>query len=68
MKYAHLEENTNKLLGWYDDSIHKTIPTPKRPINVTSVMQLLGVLRINMQGIIIISNTSTTINNNNNNK
>ena len=28
MKYAHLEENTNKLLGWYDDSIHKTIPTP----------------------------------------
>lgn len=28
MKYAHLEENTNKLLGWYDDSIHDSIPTP----------------------------------------
>lgn len=28
MKYAHLEENTNKLLGWYDDSIHSEIPTP----------------------------------------
>ena len=28
MKYAHLEENTNKLLGWYDDSIHQEIPTP----------------------------------------
>ena len=28
MKYAHLEKNTNKLLGWYDDTIHKNIPTP----------------------------------------
>jgi hypothetical protein len=28
MKYAHIEKDTNKLLGWYDDSIHKTIPTP----------------------------------------
>lgn len=28
MKYAHLEENTNKLLGWYDSQIHKEIPTP----------------------------------------
>ena len=28
MKYAHLEENTNKILGWYSDDIHSDIPTP----------------------------------------
>lgn len=28
MKYAYLEENTKKLLGWYDDLIHSKIPTP----------------------------------------
>lgn len=28
MKYAHLEKDTNKILGWYDKEIHKTIPTP----------------------------------------
>ena len=28
MKYAHLENNTNKLLGWYSDDIHTKIPTP----------------------------------------
>lgn len=28
MKYAHIETETNKLLGWYDDSIHEIIPTP----------------------------------------
>ena len=28
MKYAHIEENTNKLLGWYDSLIHSEIPTP----------------------------------------
>lgn len=28
MKYAHLEKDTNKILGWYDDTIHKTISTP----------------------------------------
>jgi len=27
-KYAHLEKDTNKILGWYDKEIHKTIPTP----------------------------------------
>ena len=26
MKYAHLEKNTNRLLGWYDDSIHSKVP------------------------------------------
>ena len=28
MKYAHLEKDTNKLLGWYADDIHSEIPTP----------------------------------------
>lgn len=28
MKYAHLENNTNKLLGWYDDLVHTNIPIP----------------------------------------
>jgi len=28
MKYAHLEKDINKLLGWYDDNIHLEIPTP----------------------------------------
>lgn len=28
MKYVHLENNTNKILGWYSDDIHKNIPTP----------------------------------------
>ena len=28
MKYAQLEENTNKILGWYSDDIHSEIPTP----------------------------------------
>jgi len=28
MKYAYLEKDTNKILGWYDKEIHKTIPTP----------------------------------------
>jgi len=28
MKYAYIEKDTNKLLGWYDDTIHNDIPTP----------------------------------------
>lgn len=28
MKHAHLEKDTNKLLGWYDDLIHDVIPIP----------------------------------------
>lgn len=28
MKYAHLEKDTNKLLGWYSNDIHSEIPTP----------------------------------------
>ena len=28
MKYAYIDEDTNRLLGWYDDNIHTIIPTP----------------------------------------
>jgi hypothetical protein len=28
MKYANIENGTNKLLGWYDTEIHLEIPTP----------------------------------------
>lgn len=28
MKYAHIENGTNKLLGWYTKEIHSKIPTP----------------------------------------
>tara|TARA_Y100000114_G_scaffold142787_1_gene149690 strand:+ start:1739 stop:2074 length:336 start_codon:yes stop_codon:yes gene_type:complete len=27
-KFAHVDEN-NKLLGWYDDEVHNSIPEPK---------------------------------------
>lgn len=28
MKYAHIENKTNKLLGWYDKEVYTKIPTP----------------------------------------
>lgn len=28
MKYAHIEKDTNKILGWYDSDIHSNIPEP----------------------------------------
>ena len=28
MKYAHIENGTNRLLGWYTKEIHSKIPTP----------------------------------------
>ncbi|MBR8464708.1 hypothetical protein KDD93_09085 [Campylobacter sp. faydin G-24] len=28
MKYAHYDNKTNEILGYYDDSIHQIIPTP----------------------------------------
>lgn len=28
MKYIHYEENTNRILGIYDDTIHSVIPSP----------------------------------------
>ena len=26
--YAHIDSSTNRLLGWYNDDVHDTIPTP----------------------------------------
>ena len=40
MKIAHINEN-NKLLGWYDSSIHRTIPTPN--IQVTEEQWQLAI-------------------------
>ena len=28
MKYAHMKEDSNRLIGWYDDTIHTIIPKP----------------------------------------
>lgn len=35
MIYAHLEENTNRIIGWYSDTLHDEIPTPN--IEVSSI-------------------------------
>lgn len=33
MKYAYFNKATNKILGFYDDEIHKTIPEPNIKIS-----------------------------------
>ena len=33
MKYARYDEKTNEILGYYDDEIHKNIPTPSISIS-----------------------------------
>lgn len=33
MKYAHYDEKTGKILGWYDKKIHNTIPIPNIDVN-----------------------------------
>lgn len=33
MKYVNYNADTNEILGFYDDSIHKTIPTPSIKIS-----------------------------------
>ena len=33
MKYVNFNADTNEILGFYDDSIHKTIPTPSIKIS-----------------------------------
>lgn len=33
MKYVNYSADTNEILGFYDDSIHKTIPTPNVKIS-----------------------------------
>ena len=33
MKYVHYDKKTNEILGYYDDEIHNTIPTPNFEIS-----------------------------------
>ena len=35
MKYAHYDETTRQILGWYDNEIHKDIPTPNVEVKDT---------------------------------
>ena len=43
MKYAHLEKNTNKILGWYSDDIHSNIPTPNTEVTEEVWQEALGI-------------------------
>ena len=36
MKYAHYNETTRQILGWYDDGIHKEIPMPNVEVEDTA--------------------------------
>ena len=33
--YAHIDSSTNRLLGWYNDDVHDTIPTPNIEVTET---------------------------------
>lgn len=41
MKYAHLEKDTNKILGWYDSEIHSEIPNPNIEVSETAWQEAL---------------------------
>lgn len=43
MKYAHINEDTGKLLGWYSKEIHETIPTPNVEVTDTKWQEALSV-------------------------
>lgn len=43
MKYAHLEQDTNKLLGWYDDNIHSKIPTPNIEVSEKAWQEAINI-------------------------
>ena len=43
MKYAHLEQDTNKLLGWYSDDIHSDIPTPNIKVDEKDWQEALNI-------------------------
>lgn len=43
MKYAHLEKDTNKLLGWYDGSLHLEIPTPNIEVSDEAWQEALSI-------------------------
>ena len=52
MKYAHYEENTRKLLGFYSDDIHSSIPTPNIEISESVWQDALnkGFNKVNQDG------------------
>ncbi len=35
MKYAHYNNETREIIGWYDSDIHETIPTPNESVTDT---------------------------------
>lgn len=43
MKYAHLEQDTNKLLGWYSDEIHSEVPTPNIEVDENVWQEALNI-------------------------
>lgn len=43
MKYAHLEQDTNKILGWYSDDIHSEIPTPNIEVDENDWQEALSI-------------------------
>lgn len=42
MKYVRYDEKTNEILGYYDDEIHNTIPTPNFEISNDAWRQALS--------------------------
>nr|DAS55611.1 MAG TPA: hypothetical protein [Caudoviricetes sp.] len=43
MKYAHYDEDTKRLLGYYDDGIHETIPEPNISISDEAWQEALAI-------------------------
>lgn len=62
MKYAHIDSN-NKLLGWYSDDIHSTIPTPNVVVTdeqwLTSLNNNYNVINSDGSGSVVDFSTDT---------
>ena len=43
MKYAHYDKDTKRLLGYYDDGIHETIPKPNIAISDDEWLEALAI-------------------------
>jgi len=43
MKIAYYDETNGKLLGWYDDKIHKDIPTPNTEVSDENWKQAISI-------------------------
>ena len=43
MKYLNYDENTNEIIGFYDDDIHENIPTPNVQISDTAWTNALNI-------------------------